>query len=253
LVYGLHYLRAKGGCHENQNESEGWPASSLNNSVKCRGKRKRDYQVQRGKESSHEDQDQREGRHPAVCVIVNRHATRVRSSEHQPQDNPKAALARRLSSFPYYDMSLGRSRPFRRNSLRENSWHLRKLRNNVRIMRKTLPALGTLFPSVRQGVLTATLTRPEKWWYLSELAEFLHTRPSSLQRELSWLEQSGILQQRKDGHRTYFKAETGSPIFGNQSDCLFEDAPQFPEEHSGLSRFAGERRFEGLPRNPRVT
>lgn len=80
-------------------------------------------------------------------------------------------------------------------------------------MRKTPPALDSLFPSVRQGVLAATLTQPDKWWYLSELAEFLHTRPSSLQRELSSLKQSGILQQRKDGRRTYFKAETESPIF----------------------------------------
>jgi uncharacterized protein len=80
-------------------------------------------------------------------------------------------------------------------------------------MRNTSPALNSLFPSVRQGVLAATLTRPEKWWYLSELAEFLHTRPSSLQRELSSLKQSGILQLRKDGRRTYFKAETRSPIF----------------------------------------
>jgi predicted nucleotidyltransferase len=80
-------------------------------------------------------------------------------------------------------------------------------------MRKNAPALDSLFPGVRQGVLAATLTRPEKWWYLSELADFLHTRPSSLQRELSSLEQSGILQQRKDGRRRYFKAETRSPIF----------------------------------------
>ena len=80
-------------------------------------------------------------------------------------------------------------------------------------MRNKVPALDSLFPSVRQGVLAATLTRPEKWWYLSELAEFLHTRPSSLQRELSSLQQSGILQQRKDGRRTYFKAEVRSPIF----------------------------------------
>lgn len=87
------------------------------------------------------------------------------------------------------------------------------LRNNIRIMRKTLPALDSLFPNVRQAVLAATLTRPEKWWYLSELAEFLHTRPSSLQRELSSLQQSGILLQRKDGRKTYFKAETRSPIF----------------------------------------
>src|SRR5215470_850058 len=86
------------------------------------------------------------------------------------------------------------------------------MRNNIRIMRNTSPALDSLFPNVRQGVLAATLTRPEKWWYLSELAAFLHTRPSSLQRELRSLERSGILQQRKDGRRTYFKAETRSPI-----------------------------------------
>jgi len=91
--------------------------------------------------------------------------------------------------------------------------HLRTLRNNIRIMRKNASLLDSLLPSVRQGVLAATLTQPEKWWYLSELAQFLHTRPSSLQRELRSLEQSGILQQRKDGRRTYFKAETRSPIF----------------------------------------
>jgi len=87
------------------------------------------------------------------------------------------------------------------------------LRNNIRIMRKTRPILDSLFPTVRQGVLAATLTRSEKWWYLSELADFLHTRPSSLQRELSSLKQTGILRQRQDGRRTYFKAETRSPIF----------------------------------------
>src|ERR1700720_2640075 len=44
------------------------------------------------------------------------------------------------------------------------------------------PALVALFPKVRQGVLAATLTQPGKWWYLSELAQFLHATPSSLQR-----------------------------------------------------------------------
>jgi predicted nucleotidyltransferase len=78
---------------------------------------------------------------------------------------------------------------------------------------RTSVALDALFPGVRRGVLTATLTRPEKWWYLSELADFLHTRPSSLQRELAALVQSGILEQRRDGRRVYFKAETRSPIF----------------------------------------
>ena len=78
---------------------------------------------------------------------------------------------------------------------------------------RRLNALDALFPGVRQKLLAATLTRPDKWWYLSELAEFLHTRPSSLQRELASLAQSGILELRRDGRRTCYKAETRSPIF----------------------------------------
>lgn len=78
---------------------------------------------------------------------------------------------------------------------------------------RTSVALDTLFPGIRRRLLAATLTRPDKWWYLSELAGFLHTRPSSLQRELTALVQSGILQQRRDGRRIYFRAERRSPIF----------------------------------------
>ena len=105
-------------------------------------------------------------------------------------------------------------------------------------MRNTSPTLASLFPTVRQGVLAATLTRPEKWWYLSELAAFLHTRPSSLQRELSSLEQSGILQQRKDGRRTYFKAETRSPIFRELRSIFEKTVGLIPTLSMSLRPFA---------------
>ncbi len=116
--------------------------------------------------------------------------------------------------------------------------NIRIMRNNIRIMRKTVPALDSLFPSVRQGVLAATLGQPEKWWYLSELANFLHTRPSSLQRELSSLEQSGILQQRKDGRRTYFKAETRSPIFRELRSIFEKTVGLIPSLRNALKPFA---------------
>ena len=105
-------------------------------------------------------------------------------------------------------------------------------------MRKNVPALDSLFPSVRQGVLAATLGQPEKWWYLSELANFLHTRPSSLQRELGSLEQSGILQQRKDGRRTYFKAETRSPIFRELRSIFEKTVGLVPSLRVALAPFA---------------
>ncbi len=97
--------------------------------------------------------------------------------------------------------------------------------------------LDSLFPGVRQGVLTATLTRPDKWWYLSELAEFLHTTPSSLQRELAALVQSGVLEQRRDGRRAYFKAETRSPIFRDLRSIFEKTAGLIPSLAAALRSF----------------
>ncbi len=100
------------------------------------------------------------------------------------------------------------------------------MRNNLRNMRNS-SVLTALFPQVRQGVLAATLTQPEKWWYLSELAERLHPIPSSLQRELVSLVASGILVHRREGTRAYFKAETKSPVF--------RDLQQLFEKTAGLA------------------
>jgi predicted nucleotidyltransferase len=103
-------------------------------------------------------------------------------------------------------------------------------------MRKA-PALEALFPTVRGEVLAATLTQPDKWWYLSELAQFLRTTPSSLQRELKALVAGGILQQRRDGTRTYFKAETRSPLFPELRGLLEKTAGVLPTLRQALEPF----------------
>jgi len=112
------------------------------------------------------------------------------------------------------------------------------LRNNIRIMRK-VAALGALFPTIRGEVLAATLTQPDKWWYLSELAQFIGTAPSSLQRELKALVDSGILEQRREGTRTYFKAETRSPLFHELRGLLEKTAGLLPTLRQALKPFAG--------------
>jgi predicted nucleotidyltransferase len=103
-------------------------------------------------------------------------------------------------------------------------------------MRKTA-VLGALFPTVRGEVLAATLTQPDKWWYLSELAQFLRTTPSSLQRELKTLVDSGILRQRREGIRTYFKAETRSPVFPELRGLLDKTAGLLPTLEQALEPF----------------
>lgn len=88
----------------------------------------------------------------------------------------------------------------------------RNMRNNVRNMRKD-STLAAIVSPTRQGVLTTLFLRPDKAWYLSELATSLGTGPSSLQREIDALVRVGILEKRVDGRRTYIKANEDSPIF----------------------------------------
>jgi predicted nucleotidyltransferase len=83
----------------------------------------------------------------------------------------------------------------------------------IRNMRKKR-SIDALFPKARRDILAATYGQAERWWYLSELAQQFNTTPSSLQRELQSLVSSGILRRKRDGRRTYFQAESASPIFG---------------------------------------
>lgn len=78
-------------------------------------------------------------------------------------------------------------------------------------MRKS-PLLDALLPRVRQGLLAATVLRPGKTWYLSELARHLGVRPSTVQRELASLVSAGILKRYRDGNRTYFQADENCPV-----------------------------------------
>lgn len=86
-------------------------------------------------------------------------------------------------------------------------------------MSRTNP-IDALFPKIRQNVLAATYSQPEKWWYMSELASFINASPSSLQRELKTLVESGILRSRRDGNRLYLQAERDSPIFAPLQELL---------------------------------
>jgi predicted nucleotidyltransferase len=72
--------------------------------------------------------------------------------------------------------------------------------------------LDSLLPKIRQAVLAATVLHPDRWWYLSDLAQHLRVTPSSLQRELASLVAAGILQSRRDGNRVYYQPDPACPI-----------------------------------------
>jgi predicted nucleotidyltransferase len=110
---------------------------------------------------------------------------------------------------------------------------LRNKRNNLRIMRRS-PIIDALFPEIRGKILAATLNRPEKSWYLSELSAFLHTQLSSLQREIDALSKAGILEQRRDGRRVYVKPDILSPVFSDLKNLFDKTAGLVPVLQSAL-------------------
>jgi predicted nucleotidyltransferase len=97
--------------------------------------------------------------------------------------------------------------------------------------------LDALFPAIRAGVLSATLLQPERWWFMTELAQQLGVTPSSLQRELKALVGSGILLRRQDGRRIYYKANTESPVFPEMKGLIEKTAGIVPALKAELERF----------------
>jgi predicted nucleotidyltransferase len=101
-------------------------------------------------------------------------------------------------------------------------------------------SLAALFPTLKGELLAAVLTQPDRWWYLSELAQFLGTTPSSLQRELKALVDGGIFEARREGTRAYVKADTRSPLFPELRGLIEKTAGIAPTLRELLARFKAE-------------
>jgi len=89
-------------------------------------------------------------------------------------------------------------------------------------MRKSNRLVDSLFSKTRQSLLATLLLSPDKWWFLSDIAKHLGKTPSTLQRELSSLNESGILEKRIDGKRVYYRADAECPILKELQSLLLK-------------------------------
>ena len=106
-------------------------------------------------------------------------------------------------------------------------------------MRKSSPLLSSLLSPTMQGVLSATVLRPEREWYLSDLASHLGVRPSSLQRTLAKLSRAGILHRHGNGNRVYYRADPACPILSELSSILVKTAGIAEPLREALGPLAG--------------
>lgn len=70
----------------------------------------------------------------------------------------------------------------------------------------------SLLAPLQERILALMLMRPSREWYRSELARELGVSPSSLQRPLAGLIQTGVVVARPDGNRLYYAVDAGHPI-----------------------------------------
>lgn len=77
---------------------------------------------------------------------------------------------------------------------------------------RTRKGADALFPKIRKQLLAAFFLQPERAWYASELARYLHAPKQSLQRELLNLEAGGILKRRVEGRHVYYQPDPDCPF-----------------------------------------
>lgn len=109
-------------------------------------------------------------------------------------------------------------------------------------MRKSSPILSPWLSPIMQGVMAATVLRPEREWYLSDLAAHLGVGPSSLQRTLAKLTSAGILTRREDGNRVYYRPDPVCPILGELAGILTKTAGIADPLREALAPFAAKIR-----------
>lgn len=90
-------------------------------------------------------------------------------------------------------------------------------------MRTDTP-IDALLTRTVQGILSATLLRPERRWFLSELARHLRRTPSSLQRSLQALVRAGILVRSASGNRAQYQADLRCPFATELRDLMTKTA-----------------------------
>ncbi len=105
--------------------------------------------------------------------------------------------------------------------------NVRDRRTTVRIMRTSRRQVGFpnakqrvwgpvqdwLFPRVRRAVLTLLLMDPDKRWHLRDVARRADCAVGTVRRELKGLVACGIVVESRDGNRTYYQANSQSPVY----------------------------------------
>lgn len=83
------------------------------------------------------------------------------------------------------------------------------------IVTRTGPAglASVLFGKSMRAILARLYARPDRRFYVREIARAAGTPPSSLQRDLAALAVAGVIERHENGRQVYYQANPNCPIF----------------------------------------
>ena len=79
---------------------------------------------------------------------------------------------------------------------------------------------GALFSNVQQKVLALIFTHPDRSFYMRQIIETLRSGTGAVERELTKLEQCGLVSVEKIGNQKHYRANRNAPIFGELQSIL---------------------------------
>ena len=81
-----------------------------------------------------------------------------------------------------------------------------------------------LFGKARQRVLALLFGAPERRVFLRQIARLAGTGLGSVQREVARMTDAGLLIREPEGHQTYYRANSDSPVFSELCDLMRKTA-----------------------------
>lgn len=99
--------------------------------------------------------------------------------------------------------------------------------------------LTALFPKARAETLRLLFNAPGKELHLRDMARLATLSPGAMQKELTYLQEIGLVASRRDGNRLYYRAETAHPLFPELRGLVAKTTGIVPELTKALADLPG--------------
>jgi predicted nucleotidyltransferase len=99
---------------------------------------------------------------------------------------------------------------------------------------------SALFSNVQQRVLALIFGHPDRSFYTSEIVRTVRSGTGAVERELSRLQRSGLVNVERIGNQKHYRANRNSPIFHELQSIVLKTVAVTEPLRRALDRFADQ-------------